>query len=62
MPALVKGLWHAHMGWLFDVEQTSQRQYAPDLLDDRDIVRVSRAFPPLAARLARCCPPCSAAC
>ena len=43
-PALIKGLWHAHMGWLFDVEQTPQRQYAPDLLNDRDIVRVSRAF------------------
>ena len=48
IPALIKGLWHAHMGWLFDVEQTPQRQYAPDLLRDRDIVRVSRAFPMLA--------------
>jgi stearoyl-CoA desaturase (delta-9 desaturase) len=48
VPALIKGLWHAHMGWLFDVEQTSQRQYAPDLLRDGDIVRVSRAFPLLA--------------
>ena len=45
IPALVKGLWFAHMGWLFDVEQTDQRQYAPDLLKDRAIVRVSRAFP-----------------
>ena len=44
-PALVKGLWFAHMGWLFDEEQTDQRQYAPDLLKDRAIVRVSRAFP-----------------
>ena len=47
VPALMKGLYHAHMGWLFDVEQTSQRQYAPDLLEDRDIVKVSRAFPAL---------------
>jgi stearoyl-CoA desaturase (delta-9 desaturase) len=45
--ALMKGLWWAHMGWLFDVEQTSQRKYAPDLLQDKDIVRVSRAFPQL---------------
>ncbi len=45
LPALIKGLFYAHMGWLFDVEQTSQRQYAPDLLRDRDVVRVSRAFP-----------------
>jgi stearoyl-CoA desaturase (delta-9 desaturase) len=49
VPALIKGLFYAHMGWLFDVEQTNQRQYAPDLLADRDIVRVSRAFPALVA-------------
>ena len=42
--ALLKGLWHAHIGWMFDVEQTDQRRYAPDLLDDPDIVRVSRLF------------------
>jgi stearoyl-CoA desaturase (delta-9 desaturase) len=45
VPALVKGLFFAHMGWLFDTEQTSQRQYAPDLLKDRDIVKISRGFP-----------------
>jgi stearoyl-CoA desaturase (delta-9 desaturase) len=43
--ALGKGLWHAHMGWLFDTEQTPQRKYAPDLMNDRDIVRISRQFP-----------------
>lgn len=42
--ALWKGLWHAHIGWLFDEEQTPQRQYAPDLMKDPDIVRVSRLF------------------
>jgi stearoyl-CoA desaturase (Delta-9 desaturase) len=47
VPALIKGLFYAHMGWLFDQEQTSQRQYAPDLLKDRDVVRISRAFPTL---------------
>ncbi|MBA2444242.1 MAG: acyl-CoA desaturase [Nocardioidaceae bacterium] len=45
IPALMKGLFYAHMGWLFDQDQTSQRQYAPDLLKDRDILRISRAFP-----------------
>jgi stearoyl-CoA desaturase (delta-9 desaturase) len=45
IPALTKGLFFAHMGWLFDTEQTSQRQYAPDLLKDRDIVRISKQFP-----------------
>ena len=48
LPALLKGMWHAHIGWLFDLEQTDQQQYAPDLLKDRAIVRVSRAFPYLA--------------
>src|SRR6266540_1046447 len=39
VPALLKGLFYAHMGWLFDPEQTPQRTYAPDLLKDQDIVR-----------------------
>jgi stearoyl-CoA desaturase (delta-9 desaturase) len=43
--ALTKGFLHAHMMWLFDTEQTPQRKYAPDLMKDRDIVRISRAFP-----------------
>jgi stearoyl-CoA desaturase (Delta-9 desaturase) len=44
IPALIKGLFYAHMGWMFDVEQTPQRQYAPDLIKDKAIVRVSRLF------------------
>jgi stearoyl-CoA desaturase (delta-9 desaturase) len=47
--ALTKGFLHAHFMWLFDPEQTPQRKYAPDLLKDRDIVRVSRMFPGLVA-------------
>jgi stearoyl-CoA desaturase (delta-9 desaturase) len=43
--ALTRGLLHAHMGWLFDAEQTPQHKYAPDLLKDPDVVRVSRLFP-----------------
>lgn len=43
--ALTKGMWWAHMGWLFDIEQTPQDKYAPDLLKDPDMVRVSRQFP-----------------
>ena len=41
---LARGLFHAHIGWLFDEEQTPQRTYAPDLMKDADIVRVSRLF------------------
>ena len=43
--ALMKGLFFAHIGWLFDVEQTNQAKYAPDLLADRDIRRVDALFP-----------------
>ena len=43
--ALCKGLWHAHVGWLFDVEQTDQKRFAPDLLADPDVRLVNRLFP-----------------
>ncbi|MBU6147972.1 MAG: acyl-CoA desaturase [Actinomycetales bacterium] len=45
--ALMRGLWWAHLGWLFDTAQSPPARYAPDLLADRDLVRVSRAFPGL---------------
>jgi stearoyl-CoA desaturase (delta-9 desaturase) len=45
VPALTKGLIFAHVGWMFDVEQTNPRRYAPDLLRDRDLTWVSRRFP-----------------
>jgi stearoyl-CoA desaturase (delta-9 desaturase) len=45
IPALIKGLGYAHMGWLFDPEKTPIRQYAPDLLKDKDIVRINKLFP-----------------
>jgi stearoyl-CoA desaturase (delta-9 desaturase) len=44
LPALMKGLWWAHMGWLFDEEQTPQQKYAPDLIKDPAIRRISRDF------------------
>ncbi len=43
--ALTKGFVYAHLGWLFDVEQTSEQKYAPDLCKDTAIKRVSKAFP-----------------
>jgi stearoyl-CoA desaturase (delta-9 desaturase) len=45
--ALAKGFWHAHMGWLFDREKTNAQRFAPDLLADRDVVRIDRWFPAL---------------
>ena len=49
IPALVKGLWWAHTGWLFDMEQTPRNKYAPDLMADKDLQRIERAFPWLVA-------------
>ena len=45
LKALTKGFAHAHLMWLFNPEQTPQRKYAPDLMKDKDIVRISRQFP-----------------
>ncbi|QJY50137.1 acyl-CoA desaturase [Pseudonocardia broussonetiae] len=42
--ALARGFYHAHMGWLFGRDQTNEERFTPDLLADRDIVRVDRLF------------------
>jgi stearoyl-CoA desaturase (Delta-9 desaturase) len=44
---LTKGLWYAHMGWLFHRELSNRARFAPDLVADRDIQRVDRLFPVL---------------
>lgn len=41
---LTKGLFHAHVGWLFRRELSNQERFAPDLVADRDIQRVDRLF------------------
>ncbi|MFF1477241.1 acyl-CoA desaturase [Streptomyces sp. NPDC058301] len=43
----LRGLAHSHVGWLFRNDPTPAERYAPDLLADRDIRAVSRAFPAL---------------
>jgi stearoyl-CoA desaturase (delta-9 desaturase) len=43
--AQVRGLWHAHTGWLFDHDPTPPQRYARDLLADRDVVAINRLFP-----------------
>jgi stearoyl-CoA desaturase (delta-9 desaturase) len=42
--ALVKGMFHAHLGWLFDRRQTNAERYAPDLLKDTGLRMTSRLF------------------
>ncbi|MDF9813631.1 fatty acid desaturase [Streptomyces sp. SPB162] len=44
VPALMKGLWWAHIGWMFDTERTPQEKYAPDLMKDPAIRMISRQF------------------
>lgn len=42
---LLQGLWYGHMGWMFAPEATVQKAWAPDLLRDKPVAWVSRAFP-----------------
>jgi stearoyl-CoA desaturase (Delta-9 desaturase) len=42
----VRALAHAHLGWMFrGVDQANPHRYAKDLLADRDLRIISRAFP-----------------
>jgi stearoyl-CoA desaturase (delta-9 desaturase) len=42
----VKGLWHAHMGWLFENVGTADRErFAPDLMKDRALRVIDKLFP-----------------
>src|SRR5437764_14488041 len=41
----LRGLLHAHVGWLFQtVGQADARRYAPELLEDPGMRRISRSF------------------
>lgn len=42
---VAKGLYYAHVGWLFDKENTSIKKYAPDIAADNDLRLISRYFP-----------------
>jgi stearoyl-CoA desaturase (delta-9 desaturase) len=43
--ALLKGLFWAHLGWMFDEMHTNREKYTPDLMQDKDIRIVDRLFP-----------------
>jgi len=45
----LRGLLHAHAGWLFGNDPTPQPRYAPDMLADPAMRRISKAFPALCA-------------
>lgn len=41
----IKGLWHAHVGWLFETVGTAERErFAPDLLRDRVLRVIDKLF------------------
>ena len=42
--AVAKGLLFAHVGWLFDGQQSSIERYAPDIVADPMLNRISRNF------------------
>ncbi|WP_370944684.1 acyl-CoA desaturase [Amycolatopsis sp. cg5] len=42
--AIAKGFWHAHMGWLFDRDQSNAERFAPDLVKDKAIQKVDDLF------------------
>ncbi|MFN2588025.1 MAG: acyl-CoA desaturase [Actinomycetota bacterium] len=45
LKGVLKGLWHAHIGWFFDEEQTSAKRWAPDLVKDPMMRRIDALFP-----------------
>jgi len=44
---LTKGLFYAHVGWLFYRELSNRERFAPDLVADRDIRRIDKLFVPI---------------
>ena len=45
-PGPLRGLWHAHVGWLFNHgTAVDAEKYAPDLLEDRGMRIIHRLFP-----------------
>ena len=46
----LKGLYHAHVGWLFEEQGTADaKRFAPELLEDRGMRLINRHFPTLVA-------------
>ena len=49
LPGMVRGLWHAHTGWLFETHgQASSKRFARDLLEDPKMRAINRSFPLIA--------------
>ena len=46
---MFRGLYHAHFGWLFTLQGSNRRKYAPDLMEDPGMRRISHLEIPLVA-------------
>jgi stearoyl-CoA desaturase (Delta-9 desaturase) len=49
LAGMVRGLWHAHVGWLWSTHgQASSRRFAPDLVKDPTMRAINKRFPLIA--------------
>ena len=49
LQGMLRGLWHAHTGWLFRTHgQASSKRFARDLVEDPAMRRINRSFPLIA--------------
>ncbi len=49
LTGIVRGLWHAHVGWLFQTHgQASSKRFARDLVEDPTMRRINKSFPLIA--------------
>ena len=42
---MLKGMWHAHVGWVFEPKPHGLARYVKDLIDDRTVLIVDKLFP-----------------
>jgi stearoyl-CoA desaturase (Delta-9 desaturase) len=40
----LRGLWHAHIGWLLNHEYPNPSYYAPDLVRDKTLAKINRSY------------------
>src|SRR5580704_17893932 len=49
LSGMLRGLWHAHTGWLFQTHgQASSKRFAPDLVEDSTMRAINKSFPLIA--------------
>lgn len=42
---LIQGMWHSHMGWIFQPDVPGLSKYVADLVTDRGVRNISKLFP-----------------